>query len=93
MSVPLIEASHLSKHYGRLPALDRLDFKVQPGRIADTAVLPRWLRVSQALDFVAAVHPRLDRARAEDFLKRTHIRRRNRIEELSQAWSPGCTWP
>src|SRR5690348_8786873 len=39
--------------------------------IADVAVLPRWMRVSQALDYVAAVHPRFDRARAEHLLART----------------------
>src|SRR5881275_392185 len=43
--------------------------------IADVAVLPRWMRVSQALDYVAGVHPRFDRAKAEGFLARTAIRR------------------
>src|SRR6185436_6772580 len=43
--------------------------------IADVAVLPRWIRVSQALDFVAATHPRFDRAKAEAFLSQTTIRR------------------
>lgn len=52
--------------------------------IADVAVLPRWMRVSQAVDFVASVHPRFDRARAETFLKKTDIRRRSRIRELSK---------
>src|SRR5881394_3133811 len=33
--------------------------------IADVAVLPRWIRVSQALDYVGGVHPRFDRAKAE----------------------------
>lgn len=52
--------------------------------IADVAVLPRWLRVSQALDYVAAVHPRFDRARAEQLLARTSIGRRSRVRELSK---------
>jgi ABC-2 type transport system ATP-binding protein len=52
--------------------------------IADVAVLPRWLRVSQALDFVAGVHPRFDRARAEDFLRKTSIRLSSRVRELSK---------
>lgn len=52
--------------------------------IADVAVLPRWLRVSQAVDFVASVHPRFDRARAESFLEKTDIRTRSRIRELSK---------
>jgi ABC-2 type transport system ATP-binding protein len=52
--------------------------------IADVAVLPRWLRVSQALDYLAGVHPRFDRAKAEAFLARTTIRRRSRVRELSK---------
>src|SRR3954471_3507069 len=52
--------------------------------IADVAVLPRWLRVSQALDFVAGVHPRFDRAKAESFLARTTINRASRVKELSK---------
>jgi ABC-2 type transport system ATP-binding protein len=52
--------------------------------IADVAVLPRWMRVSQALDYVAGVHPRFDRARAERFLARTQIKKRSRIKELSK---------
>ncbi|MGH8201469.1 MAG: ABC transporter ATP-binding protein [Steroidobacteraceae bacterium] len=52
--------------------------------IADVAVLPRWLRVSQALDYVAGVHPRFDRAKAESLLDRTDIRRGSRVRELSK---------
>jgi ABC-2 type transport system ATP-binding protein len=52
--------------------------------VADVAVLPRWLRVSQALDFVAGVHPRFDRAVAADFLKKTDIRLASRVRELSK---------
>ncbi|HEY4368167.1 MAG TPA: ABC transporter ATP-binding protein [Steroidobacteraceae bacterium] len=52
--------------------------------IADVAVLPGWLRVSQALDYVAGVHPRFDRAKAEGFLDRTSIKRVSRIRELSK---------
>jgi ABC-2 type transport system ATP-binding protein len=52
--------------------------------IADVAVLPRWLRVSQALDYVAGVHPRFDRAKAEGFLARTTIKRSSRVRELSK---------
>jgi ABC-2 type transport system ATP-binding protein len=52
--------------------------------IADVAVLPRWLRVSQALDYVAGVHPRFERAKAEGFLARTTIKRRSRVRELSK---------
>jgi ABC-2 type transport system ATP-binding protein len=52
--------------------------------MADVAVLPRWLRASQALDYCAGVHPRFDRARALDFLKRTDIRLQSRVRELSK---------
>ena len=52
--------------------------------IADVAVLPRWIRVSQALDYVAGVHPRFDRAKAEGFLARTTIRRASKVRELSK---------
>jgi ABC-2 type transport system ATP-binding protein len=52
--------------------------------ISDVAVLPRWIRVSQALDYVAGVHPRFDRAKAEHFLARTAIHRASRVRELSK---------
>ena len=52
--------------------------------IADVAVLPRWLRVAQALDYVAGVHPRFDRAKAERFLARTTIDPRSKVRELSK---------
>jgi ABC-2 type transport system ATP-binding protein len=52
--------------------------------IADVAVLPRWLRVSQALEFVAGVHPRFDRGIAENFLRKTDIRMASRVRELSK---------
>ncbi len=52
--------------------------------ISDVAVLPRWIRVSQALDYVAGVHPRFDRAKAEGFLAKTTIQRRSKVRELSK---------
>jgi len=52
--------------------------------IADVAVLPRWVRVSQALDYVAGVHPRFNRAKAEAFLAKTTIRRSSKVRELSK---------
>ena len=52
--------------------------------ISDVAVLPRWIRVSQALDYVAGVHPRFDRAKAEAFLAKTSIARGSRVRELSK---------
>lgn len=52
--------------------------------IADVAVLPRWIKVWQALDYVAGVHPRFDRAKAEGFLNKTTILRNSRVRELSK---------
>jgi ABC-2 type transport system ATP-binding protein len=52
--------------------------------IADVAVLPRWMRVSQALDYVAGVHPRFDRAKAEGFLAKTEIKRTSKVRQLSK---------
>src|ERR1700719_1434764 len=52
--------------------------------IADVAVLPRWIRVSQMLDYVAGVHPRFDRAKAESFLAKTTIKRTSKVRQLSK---------
>jgi len=52
--------------------------------ITDVAVLPRWIRVSQALDFVAGIHPKFDRSKAEAFLSKTTIRRDAKVKELSK---------
>src|SRR5207245_9775112 len=52
--------------------------------IADVAVLPRWIKVSQLLDYVGGVHPRFDRVKAEGFLARTTIRRTSKVGELSK---------
>ena len=52
--------------------------------ITDIAVLPRWIRVSEALDFVTGVHPRFDRGKAEAFLQKTTIQTRSRVRELSK---------
>jgi ABC-2 type transport system ATP-binding protein len=52
--------------------------------IADVAVLPRWIRVSQLLDYVAGVHPRFNRTKAEAFLAKTTIKRVSKVRELSK---------
>jgi ABC-2 type transport system ATP-binding protein len=52
--------------------------------IADVAVLPRWIRVSQLLDYVAGVHPKFDRAKAEGFLAKTTIKRTSKVRQLSK---------
>jgi ABC-2 type transport system ATP-binding protein len=72
------------KVLGRDPWRERDRLMADVCFIADVAVLPRWMRVSQALDFVAGVHPRFDRAKAEAFLARTTIKRTSRVRELSK---------
>jgi ABC-2 type transport system ATP-binding protein len=52
--------------------------------IADVAVLPRWIRVSRLIDFVAATHPRFRREVCEHFLGRSDVRRTSRVKELSK---------
>lgn len=52
--------------------------------IADVAVLPRWLRVRNAIDFVEGVHPRFSREKAERFLSRTKIKRESKVKALSK---------
>ena len=69
---------------GRDPWTERDQLMRDVCFIADVAVLPRWIRVSQALDYVAGVHPRFDRPKAEGFLAKTTIRRDNRVRELSK---------
>jgi ABC-2 type transport system ATP-binding protein len=129
----LVSAKQVSRHYGKVAAVDDVSFEIGKGRImgligpngagkttllkamlgltdcagelsvlglnpfrqrrqlmqnvsfiADVAVLPRWIRVFQILDFVAAVHPRFSRARAESMLSRTKIQHRARVRELSK---------
>ena len=52
--------------------------------IADVAVLPRWMKVREAIDFVAGTHPRFDRARCERFLASTKLQPKQRVRELSK---------
>ena len=66
------------------PRTERDELMKQVCFIADVAVLPRWIRVSQAIDFVEGVHPRFDRRKCEEFLKRTQIKRNSRVKELSK---------
>jgi ABC-2 type transport system ATP-binding protein len=69
---------------GRDPWTERDQLMRDVCFISDVAVLPRWIRVSQALDYVAGVHPRFDRAKAESFLAKTTIRRESKVKELSK---------
>jgi len=69
---------------GRDPWAERDQLMRDVCFIADVAVLPRWVRVSQLLDYVAGVHPRFDRAKADGFLAKTTIRRNSKVRELSK---------
>jgi ABC-2 type transport system ATP-binding protein len=69
---------------GRDPRTQRDDLMNDVCFIADVAVLPRWLRVADAIEFVAGVHPRFDRARCERFLANTQLKPNLRVRELSK---------
>ena len=70
--------------FGKNPYEDRNAVMHDVCFIADVAVLPKWLRVWQALDVVGGLHPRFDRTRAEEFLRKTDIKMTRRVRELSK---------
>src|SRR3984885_7897489 len=80
----------LTAYEGRLEVLGREPFRERPALmhdacfIADVAVLPPWLRVDHAIDFVAGVHPRFRRDRAAALLAKTAVTGRHRMRELSK---------
>ena len=69
---------------GRDPWTEREQLMRDVCFISDIAVLPRWIRVAQLLEYVAGVHPRFDRAKAEGFLAKTNIQRGSKVRELSK---------
>ena len=52
--------------------------------IADVAVLPRWIKVKEAIDFVDGIHPRFDRAKCERFIANTKLNPNLRVREMSK---------
>lgn len=72
------------KVLGRDPWTERDQLMRDVSFISDVAVLPRWIKVSQALDYVTGIHPRFDRGKAEGFLAKTTIQRGSRVRELSK---------
>jgi ABC-2 type transport system ATP-binding protein len=72
------------KVLGRDPWNAREELMRDVSFIADVAVLPRWIRVSQLLEYVAGVHPKFDRAKAEGFLAKTAIKRTSKVRQLSK---------
>lgn len=69
---------------GRDPRTERDELMRDVCFIADVAVLPRWIRVREAIEFVAGVHPRFDRAKCERFLAHTQLKPQMRVRELSK---------
>jgi ABC-2 type transport system ATP-binding protein len=69
---------------GRDPWTQRDHLMRDVAFIADVAVLPRWIKVWQVLDYVAGVHPRFDRAKAESFLAKTTIAHTRKVRDLSK---------
>src|SRR6516162_7397044 len=80
----------LTSYQGELKVLGRDPWRARDelvrdvSFIADVAVLPRWIRVSDLLEYVVGVHPKFDRAKAEGFLAKTAIKRRSKVRELSK---------
>ncbi|HJP97322.1 MAG TPA: ABC transporter ATP-binding protein [Rhodanobacteraceae bacterium] len=72
------------KVLGMDPRRQRPELMRQVCFIADVATLPRWIRVHEAVDFVAGVHPRFDRAKCERFLARTKLSTNQRVREMSK---------
>src|SRR6267378_2887194 len=72
------------KVLGRDPWTNRDEVMREVSFIADVAVLPRWIRVSQLLEYMAGVHPRFDCAKAETFLARTTIKLTSKVRQLSK---------
>jgi ABC-2 type transport system ATP-binding protein len=80
----------LSSYEGQLrvlgmdPATQRDELMQQVCFIADVAILPRWLKVKDAVDFVAGVHPKFDRAKAERYLSHTKLKPGMKVKEMSK---------
>jgi ABC-2 type transport system ATP-binding protein len=72
------------KVLGLDPRKDRDELMNDVCFIADVAVLPRWMRVKEAVDFVAGVHPRFDRAKCERFIANTQLKPNLRVREMSK---------
>jgi ABC-2 type transport system ATP-binding protein len=69
---------------GNSPRAKRSALMEQVCFIADTAVLPRWMRVDQLLDYTAGIHPRFNREQAEDFLATTEVKLSRKVRNLSK---------
>jgi ABC-2 type transport system ATP-binding protein len=72
------------KVLGLDPRTQRDQLMEQVCFIADVAVLPRWIRVSEAVDFVAGIHPKFDRAKAERYIAHTKLKPSMKVKEMSK---------
>ncbi|MBD9477583.1 ABC transporter ATP-binding protein [Pseudoxanthomonas sp. PXM02] len=72
------------KVLGLDPRKDRDELMKDVCFIADVAVLPRWMKVKEAIDFVEGVHPRFDRAKCERFIANTQLKPNLRVREMSK---------
>ena len=72
------------KVLGKNPRTERDELMQDVCFIADVAVLPRWLKVKDAVDFVAGVHPRFDRKKAEAYIANTKLTPNMRVKEMSK---------
>jgi ABC-2 type transport system ATP-binding protein len=69
---------------GKDPRTERDELMQDVCFIADVAILPKWLRVGEAIDFVAGVHPRFDRKKAERYLANTKLTPTMKVKEMSK---------
>ena len=72
------------KVLGLDPRTHRDELMEQVCFIADVAILPRWLKVRDAIDFVAGVHPKFDRSKAERYLSHTKLKPNMKVKEMSK---------
>ena len=72
------------KVLGKNPHKQRIELMKEVAYIADTAVLPKWITVTQLLDYLDVIHPNFSREKAESFLSQTDIRATSRVQELSK---------
>jgi ABC-2 type transport system ATP-binding protein len=66
------------------PRTQRDDLMQDVCFIADVAILPRWLKVKDAVDFVAGVHPRFNREKAERYIATTKLKPGMKVKEMSK---------
>ncbi len=69
---------------GKNPKLERMHLLRDVAYIADTAVLPSWIKVEQLLEYMAGTHPKFDRSKAQQFLDQTEIMMNSRVSQLSK---------